>query len=202
MKYRPDDFYAENGCEVLYGVKATAIDCGAKTIALDNGESLSYNELCVAAGSSPFVPPMKGLETVEKKFGFMTLDDTLELEKAITPDSRVLIVGAGLIGLKCAEGICGRVAGITVCDLADRVLSSILDNASAAVVQRKLEENGLLATDADKIDGEPRVIYFESGTEVTDSQKLKTIEIYLSLQSVSGQTVRLSGMPEAYAEEV
>ena len=64
MKYRPDDFYAENGCEVLYGVKATAIDCGAKTIALDNGESLSYNELCVAAGSSPFVPPMKGLETV------------------------------------------------------------------------------------------------------------------------------------------
>ena len=156
MKYRPDDFYAENGCEVLYGVKATAIDCGAKTIALDNGESLSYNELCVAAGSSPFVPPMKGLETVEKKFGFMTLDDTLELEKAITPDSRVLIVGAGLIGLKCAEGICGRVAGITVCDLADRVLSSILDNASAAVVQRKLEENGigfLLSDSVSEFDG-------------------------------------------------
>lgn len=156
MKYRPDDFYAENGCEVLYGVKATAIDCGAKTIALDNGKSLSYNELCVAAGSSPFVPPMKGLETVEKKFGFMTLDDTLELEKAITPDSRILIVGAGLIGLKCAEGICGRVAGITVCDLADRVLSSILDNASAAVVQRKLEENGigfLLSDSVSEFDG-------------------------------------------------
>lgn len=48
---------------------------------------------------------------------------------------------------------------------------------TARQLKRKLEENGLLATDADKIDGEPRVIYFESGTEVTDSQKLKTIEM-------------------------
>ena len=65
-------------------------------------------------------------------------------------------MGAGLIGLKCAEGICGRVAGITVCDLADRVLSSILDNASAAVVQRKLEENGigfLLSDSVSEFDG-------------------------------------------------
>ena len=48
---------------------------------------------------------------------------------------------------------------------------------TARQLKRKMEENGLLATDADKIDGEPRVIYFESGTEVTDSQKLKTIEM-------------------------
>lgn len=156
MKYRPDNFYDENGCTVLYGVKATAIDCGTKTVSLEGGESLHYDELCVATGSSPFVPPMKGLETVEKKLGFMTLDDALELEKAITPDSRVLIVGAGLIGLKCAEGICGRVAGITVCDLADRVLSSILDAESAAVVQKKLEENGigfLLSDSVSEFDG-------------------------------------------------
>ena len=44
MKYRPDDFYAENGCEVLYGVKATAIDCGATTIALDNGEIVGLDD--------------------------------------------------------------------------------------------------------------------------------------------------------------
>ncbi|MFR5865277.1 MAG: FAD-dependent oxidoreductase [Acutalibacteraceae bacterium] len=43
-------------------------------------------------------------ETVEKTFTFMTLDDALALEAAVKDDSRVLIVGAGLIGLKCAEG--------------------------------------------------------------------------------------------------
>ena len=54
-----------------------------------------------------------------------------------------MIVGAGLIGLKCAEGLHERVKSITVCDLADRVLSSILDTDCAAIVQRHLEANGI-----------------------------------------------------------
>ena len=99
--------------------------------------------MCIATGSSPFVPPFEGLDTVENKFGFMTLDDTLALEKAVNKDSKVLIMGAGLIGLKCAEGLRDRVASITVCDLADRVLSSILDKASAEIIQKHLEKNGI-----------------------------------------------------------
>ncbi len=143
MNYRPADFYEKNGCTVVYGRKAEKIDANAKCVYLDDRSTLSYDELCVATGSSPFVPPFAGLDTVEKKFGFMTLDDTLALEGAITPDSRVLIVGAGLIGLKCAEGIADKVASITVCDLADRVLSSILDGECAALMQNELEAHNI-----------------------------------------------------------
>ena len=143
MNYRPADFYETNGCEVLYGRKAVALDPQAHTVALDDGRELPYDALCIATGSSPFIPPMEGLESVEKKFPFLTMDDMLSLEQAITPDSRVLIVGAGLIGLKCAEGLRDRVAGITVCDLADRVLSSILDADCASIMQAHLEQNGL-----------------------------------------------------------
>ncbi len=143
MKYRPDDFYDKNFCETIFGEKAVSIDANAKTVTLKSGKALPYDALCVATGSRPFVPPMEGLDKVEKKFGFMTLDDALSLEKALTKDSRVLIVGAGLIGLKCAEGIKDRVKSITVCDLADRVLSSILDNDCAAIVQKHLEANGI-----------------------------------------------------------
>ena len=143
MNYRPKDFYEKNGCAVLYGKKAEKVDTGKKSVSLNDGTSLHYDELCFATGSSPFVPPFSGLDSVEKKFGFMTLDDTLALEKAITPSSRVLIVGAGLIGLKCAEGLADRVASITVCDLADRVLSSILDSECASLMQNKLEEHGI-----------------------------------------------------------
>lgn len=143
MKYRSDDYYENMGCEVLYGKKAVKIDSEAKNVTLDDGTSLAYDSVCVAAGSSPFVPPFSGLETVEQKYSFMTLDDTLALEQAITADSRVLIVGAGLIGLKCAEGLHGRVAGITVCDLADRVLSSILDTECAGMMQKHLEAHGI-----------------------------------------------------------
>jgi NADPH-dependent 2,4-dienoyl-CoA reductase/sulfur reductase-like enzyme len=55
----------------------------------------------------------------------------------------VLIVGAGLIGLKCAEGIRDRVASITFVDLAPRVLPSILDDDAASLVRERLEAAGL-----------------------------------------------------------
>ncbi len=143
MGYRPERFYEDNGCTVLYGTSVDTLSPEASRVTLSDGRVLPYDALCVAAGSSPFVPPMEGLEKVEKKFSFMTLDDALALEQALTPDSRVLIVGAGLIGLKCAEGICGRAAKITVCDLADRVLSSILDADTAPMVSGLLESKGL-----------------------------------------------------------
>jgi NAD(P)H-nitrite reductase large subunit len=91
----------------------------------------------------------------------MTIDDTLALESAVNGDSNVLIVGAGLIGLKCAEGLRDRVGSITVCDLADRVLSSILDNECAAMVQKHLEDNGIrfmLSDSAERFDGSRAVM--------------------------------------------
>ena len=143
MNYREPSFYEANGCQVIYGRKAEKIDEKSKKIVLDDGSTLPYTSVCVATGSAPFVPPIKGMETVKDKFSFMTVDDTLALEKSLDEKSRVLIVGAGLIGLKCAEGICTRVASITVCDLATRVLSSILDDECAAMMQSRLEKNGI-----------------------------------------------------------
>ena len=141
MAYRDAGFYDRMGVQVYYGRRAEAI--GDHVVTLDDGTSLPFDRLCLATGSTPFVPPFSGLEGVERKFGFMTLDDALALEQALCEDSRVLIVGAGLIGLKCAEGILERVKSVTVCDLADRVLSSILDRDCAALVQRELELRGV-----------------------------------------------------------
>lgn len=52
-------------------------------------------------------------------------------------------MGAGLIGLKCAEGLYERAGSITVVDLADRVLSSILDERGAAIMLKHLEAKGI-----------------------------------------------------------
>lgn len=167
MNYRPEDFYDKNGCEVLYGETASAIDTENQRVILKSGSSLPYTSVCVAAGSSPFLPPFEGLDTVKRRFSFMTLDDTTALDSAIAPTSRVLIIGGGLIGLKCAEGLCGRVKSITVCDLSDRVLCSILDADTAGTVQKKLEENGidfLLSDSAVRFDGQ--TAHMKSGKTV------------------------------------
>ena len=167
MNYRSETFYADHNAAVLYGRTVDEIKADAKEVILDNGETIPYDALCCCTGSSPFVPPMQGLDTVENKFSFMTIDDTLALEKAITPESRVLIIGAGLIGLKCAEGLHSRVKSITVCDLAPRVLSSILDDRCAAMMQKHLEENGIdfiLGTSAKEFQGSHAVM--QNGAEV------------------------------------
>ncbi len=143
MMYRGGDFYEKNGCRVIYGRRAVRIRREEKEAELDDGTLISYDRLCLATGSSPFVPPFEGLDSVSNKYSFMTLDDALALEKGIDRESRVLIVGAGLIGLKCAEGILERVKSVTVCDLADRVLSSILDTECAAMMQKHLEGHGI-----------------------------------------------------------
>ncbi len=143
MDYRPANFYEENGVKVMYGRTAEKLDPDKKLVILDGGETVEYDKLLVSTGSRPFVPPMQGLDGVKKKFSFMTMDDALSLEKALKPGSRVLVIGAGLIGLKCVEGILDRVKSVTVVDMADRILPSILDAEGAAIVQRELEEKGV-----------------------------------------------------------
>ena len=156
MNYRPADFYQKNGVNVLYGVRAEKIDAAAKTVLLGSGEKVPYDRLLVATGSRPFVPPMQGLEGVKDCFSFMTMDDMLALEGALSPEKNVLVIGAGLIGLKCVEGILARVKSVTVVDMADRILPSILDKEGAALVQRGLEAKGVkfvLADSAARFEG-------------------------------------------------
>lgn len=164
MKYRSDDFYEKNGVTVVYGENAKKID-GSRVVC--ENSSYDFSSLLIATGSSPFVPPFEGLDSVEKKFSFMTLDDALELEAAVDKSSRVLIIGAGLIGLKCAEGLAGRSAHITVCDLADRVLSSILDEPCAKIVADRLTDAGIelrLGTSAAGFD--KNTAHMTDGTDV------------------------------------
>lgn len=143
MKYRPDSFYKDNKVKKMLGKTVVSIDKKEKKVILSDGKEIEYEKLMTATGSVPFVPPMEGLDKVKKKFSFMTLDDAHKLGKAITPNSKVLIVGAGLIGLKCAEGINDKVESLTVVDLADRILPSILDKDGSAIVQKHIESEGV-----------------------------------------------------------
>nr|AXS01367.1 Pyridine nucleotide-disulfide oxidoreductase [uncultured bacterium] len=166
MKYRSPSFYQDNNAALIHA-EVAAIDAAAKKVTTADGGSVPYDKLLVATGSSAFVPPMDGLDAVKDKFTFMSLDDAKALEATLAPDKRVLIIGAGLIGLKCAEGILARVGHITVIDLAPRILSSILDEDGAAVVQAHLEAKGIgfaLADSVARFDG--NTAHLKSGNEV------------------------------------
>ena len=180
MKYRPDEFYKDNGCEIVFG-KAEELDPVMKEVKI-NGRSVKYDKLCVATGSSPFVPPFSGLETVKTKTAFMTENDALYIENNINPETKALIIGAGLIGLKCAEGLIGKVKSVTVCDLATRVLSSILDDECALYMQKVLEEHGVSFILGDSVSS------FDKNRAVFKSGKTEDFDILILAVGVRANT--------------
>ena len=144
MIYRDEDFYEKNACEVILGTKAERIDVQKKQVYLAGGGSVTYEKLLVATGSVPFVPPIKGRETAKNTFTFTTMDDAAGVGEILDKNSKVVILGAGLIGLKTAEAVVGQCAGVTVVDLADRVLPSVLDTESAEIIEAHLTSQGMV----------------------------------------------------------
>ncbi len=143
MRYRDGDFYEKYNVDTLLGTKVVKIDPSKKVVVIENGNEINYDKLMVATGSKPFIPPMEGLDRVEKKFTFMTFDSAKDVKEAVFEGARVLIVGAGLIGLKAAEALERYGANMTVIDLAERILPSILDEDASAIMQKHIESKGV-----------------------------------------------------------
>lgn len=166
MNYRPADFHQKNNIRTMFSVRAEHIDAAKKQVLLQGGKKVKYDKLLVATGSRPFVPPMEGLDKNEY-FTFMTYADALALEKQLAPEKKVLIVGAGLIGLKCLEGIADRVGKVTVVDMAPHILPSILDDYGASIIQKLLEKHGAEFYLSDSVASfEKGVAHLKSGATV------------------------------------
>jgi NAD(P)H-nitrite reductase large subunit len=145
MRYRPVDFYKSRNIETLLSTEVKKIDAQKKEVFVSGDKKLGYDKLLIAVGSIPFVPPIKNLDSKTQKnvFTFLTYGESIRLKSSITKKSKVVIAGAGLIGLKAAEGLSGKVESITVVDLADRVMSSVLDKQPASIIQNHIEQSGI-----------------------------------------------------------
>lgn len=189
MRYRPESFYRDMGVRTKLGVTVEKILPDTHEVLCSDGEKLPYDRLLCATGSSPLVPPFAGLEKVGRYYTFMTLDDAQALAEALTPESRVLIVGAGLIGLKCAEGIRERCAKITVVDMASRILPSVLNEDAAAIVQKHIE-----ATMPVEFVLGDSVKSFAAGEAVTESGKKLRFDVLVIAVGVRPNTALISGI--------
>ena len=167
MLYRPESFYRDNHVTFMAGKTVKAIHKDEKNVLLEDGSLIKYDKLLIATGSTPFIPPIQGLDTVPYQSTFLSLDDAKFIQAAVTPETRVLIMGAGLIGLKCAEGIQRLVKSITVVDLADRILPSILDEQGSDLVKAHMEEHGITFILSDSVTRfEENRAYLSSGRTV------------------------------------
>ncbi len=143
IKYKKEDFYTNNKISVKLNRKVQNIDTVKKEVICANGETYKYDKLLIATGSVPFVPPVNGLSKHKKVYTFLNLESVINIKKAVTRDSNVVIIGAGLIGLKAAEALAEQVKSVAVCDLADRVMGSVLDKNTATLIQNHIEKHNV-----------------------------------------------------------
>ncbi|MGN1104446.1 MAG: NAD(P)/FAD-dependent oxidoreductase [Candidatus Coproplasma sp.] len=186
MNYRPADFYEKNNVDLHLGVSAESIDSEKKVVKASDGKKYPYDKLLVSTGSRPFVPPAEGLDKVKNCFTFMSYDDMDALDKAISPEKEVVVIGAGLIGLKCVEGIFERVKKVTVVDLATRVMPSVTEDESAAMIQSFLESKGI-----EFVLGDCAASYSENSVTLK-SGKILNFDILVMAAGVRANTSLLS----------
>ena len=102
------------------GVRCTAIDVAARTVCTSEGESLRYDAAIIATGVRPRVLPGFDLPGV---FTLRTVSDSLALRAAILDHKRLIVVGAGFIGLEVAASALRLGADVTVVEIASAPLT-------------------------------------------------------------------------------
>lgn len=142
MALRKPAFYKEKKIDVITSSKVTAIDTEKKIVKVGR-KNYPYDKLCLCTGSKPFVPPMDNVEGKANALTFLDLKATKAVKTLANAKTRAVVIGAGLIGMKAAEGLVKICKSVDVVELAPRVLPSILDAKSAKQVKKHLENNGI-----------------------------------------------------------
>jgi 3-phenylpropionate/trans-cinnamate dioxygenase ferredoxin reductase subunit len=121
LMFRPDKFYRDQKVDLIVD-HATSIDRQARKVALASGTWLDYWHLVLATGARNRLLdiPNANLEAVRY---LRTLDESEALRHLIGPGQRVVVIGAGFIGLEFAATARGKGMEVDVVELGARVMA-------------------------------------------------------------------------------
>ena len=119
---RPAAFYAEKGVALELGARVEELEPAARRVRLRDGRTLAYDRLLLATGSRARALPVPGVDLAGVHY-FRTITDVDSILASLTPGARVLLVGAGYIGLEVAASARQRGFDVMVLEAAERVMS-------------------------------------------------------------------------------
>jgi assimilatory nitrate reductase electron transfer subunit len=147
LTLRSEPWFADHGIELRLGARVLEIDRVAREVVLVDGERLGFDRLVLATGSIPTLPPIRGLVRRDgtlhpKVHAFRSLADCQRLEASITPGTRAVVVGGGLLGLQVARALSVRGLWTEVVEGADHLLASQVGPGAGRVLARDLRRLG------------------------------------------------------------
>lgn len=135
------DYYATHGITLRSGEAVTRIDREQQTVITAQG-SYPYDQLVLATGSSPFVPPLPGNNS-EGCLVYRTLDDLDAIQAAAENATNGVVVGGGLLGLEAANALRDLNLDTTVVEFAPRLMPMQVDNEGGELLKEKIEALGV-----------------------------------------------------------
>jgi 3-phenylpropionate/trans-cinnamate dioxygenase ferredoxin reductase subunit len=128
---RPATFYAEKGVALELGARVEELEPAAHRVRLRDGRTLVYDRLLLATGSRARTLPVPGVDLAGVHY-FRTITDVDSILASLAPGARVLLVGAGYIGLEVAASARQRGFDVTVLEAAERVMSRTVSTEVSA----------------------------------------------------------------------
>jgi len=155
LYFRPEAWYQDQKIEVILSTHAAKIDRTAQMVELPHGGQIAYDALIIATGSRPRVLPTKGADLA----GVHDLRDLSDVER-IRPNMisgrRMVIIGAGYIGLEAAAVARQMGLEVTVLEMATRVLARVTSPVMSEFFETEHRAQGvtiLTGARLDHIDG-------------------------------------------------
>jgi 3-phenylpropionate/trans-cinnamate dioxygenase ferredoxin reductase subunit len=125
-------WYVENDIDLLLGMRATALDPSTRTVILDGYDPVVYDKLLLATGARPRRLDLPGSDLIGVRY-LRALPDADNLRSSLREGGRVVVVGAGWIGLETAAAARGYGATVTVIESAALPLQRVLGDEVATI---------------------------------------------------------------------
>src|SRR6185312_3362461 len=141
LMFRPDKFYRDQNI-ALIADRARAIDRVAQRLDLASGAALDYAHLVLATGARNRLLDLPNASLDEVRY-LRTLDESEALRARIGANERVVVVGAGFIGLEFAATARAKGLEVDVVELAGRVMARAVTAEVSAFFQARHRAAGI-----------------------------------------------------------
>jgi len=142
LSFLPSGEYDDPRVRLVLGTTVDGFDPETRTALLSDGQVLAYDELVLATGAAPFVPPVPGHD-LDGCFVYRTIDDLEAIREAASSATVGAVIGGGLLGLEAANALAQLGLETHVVEMAPRLMAVQVDDAGGAMLVRHIERLGL-----------------------------------------------------------
>lgn len=139
---KEDSLVTDTGADLIRDY-AVDVDFDQQVVTTGSGEKYGYEELIIATGASPVLPPIPGTD-LEGVTTFKHEEDLNRILNQVDSDvEEAVVVGAGAIGIELAQALNEAELETHLVDLEDSILPNLLDAEMVAEGEEQLEELGI-----------------------------------------------------------